>query len=503
MSDEERDVTTGPASDAGGEAPAADVTEEQIAPSVMDIISQSSVKQPEKQEQLGTALQQFLAVVLRDESKGAPVSKAAVDGVVAEIDAKITLQMDEIVHHEDFQKLERSWRGLHHLVDQTDFEENNKIKLFNVNREELESDLLEEPVVTDTGYYKQVYSEGFGVHGGEPVSAVITDFSFDHGPQDLKLARKLTEVAAMSHAPVIAGASPTFFGDDTWTSLPNKADLAGRFEGDDYADWRAFRSEENARYFGLMMPQFMARLPYGSKTEPVKGFNYEETVGEHEDYCWSNASFVFGSRMTQAFAKFRWCPNIIGERSGGLIERMPLHTFKVGGDQQTKPPTEISIDHRQAHVLSELGFMPIEWERGTNKAVMRSANSTQAVKEFPDTPEGKEARFNCMLGTRLPYMFIVARLAHYLKVLQYKNIGANMERGDVEKELNTWVRQYVNAIDNPDKDSLGRKPLKDASITVEEVPGVVGWYKVNLSVRPHWKLEGLDFTLSLVGKIDR
>lgn len=501
MSNEET-TDPGAAAAEGGAAPA-EVVEEKVVPSVIDIIQRSTIKKPEKQEQLGTALQQFLSVLLKDQTKKLPVSKAAVDNVIAEIDEKLSVQLNEILHHEQFQRLERSWRGLHYLVDNTDFEENNKVKLFNVSREELEADLLEEPIVTDTGYYKQIYTEGFGVHGGEPVSAVITDFKFGYSPTDLKLARKLTEVAAMSHAPIIAGADPGFFGDSTWTSLPNKADLAGRFEGDDYADWRSFRAEENSRYFGLVMPHFLTRLPYGENTTPVKAFNYEESASGHEDYCWSNASFVFGSRMTAAFAKYRWCPNIIGEKAGGLIERMPLHTFKVAGDKTTKPPTEISVDHRQAHVLSELGFIPLEWERGTNRAVMRSANSVQSVKEFPDTPEGKQARFNCMLSTRLPYMFIVARLAHYLKVLQYKNIGSNMERGDIEKELNDWVRQYVNAIDNPDKESLGRKPLKDASVEVEEVPGVVGWYKVNLNVRPHWKLEGLDFTLSLVGKIDR
>jgi type VI secretion system protein ImpC len=499
MSDEE---TTDPGAAADGAAPA-EVVEEQVAPSVLDIIQQSTVKKPEKQEQLGNALQQFLSVILKDEKKKTPISKAAVDSVIAEIDQKLSTQLNEVMHNDDFQKLERSWRGFHYLVDNTEFEENNKVRFFNVTREELEADLLEEPVVTDTGYYKQIYTDGFGVFGGEPVSAVISDFKFGYSSGDLKLARKLSEVAAMSHAPIIAGADPSFFGDDTWTSMPNKADLAGRFEGDDYADWRSFRAEENSRYLGLVMPHFLTRLPFGEKTTPVKAFNYEESSDEHESYCWSNASFIFGSRMTSAFAKYRWCPNIIGEKAGGLVERMPLHTFKAGGDQVTKPPTEISIDHRQSHVLSELGFIPLEWERGTNRAVMRSANSVQAVKEFPDTPEGKTARFNCMLGTRLPYMFIVARLAHYLKILQYKNIGSNMERGDIEKELNDWVRQYVNAVDNPDKDSLGRKPLKDASVEVVEVPGVVGWYKVNLNVRPHWKLEGLDFTLSLVGKIDR
>src|SRR5262249_10924198 len=276
------------------------------------------------------------------------------------------------------------------------------------------------------------------------------------------------------------------------------------FEGPQYTKWRGFRESEDARSVGLAMPRFLLRLPYGKESVPVKSFNYEETVTDnHEKYLWGNAAFTFASRLSDSFAKYRWCPNISGPTAGGAVENLPLHQYQAMGEIQTKIPTEVLISERREYELSEEGFMALTMRKDSDNACFFSANSCQKPKNFGQSPEGKQAETNYKLGTTLPYMFIINRLASHIKVLQREQIGSWKERSDLERELNQWIGQYVVDMDNPSPAVGGRRPLRMAQIKVEDVPGDAGWYKVDMKVRPHFKYMGAFFTLSLVGKLDK
>jgi type VI secretion system protein ImpC len=308
----------------------------------------------------------------------------------------------------------------------------------------------------------------------------------------------------MSHAPFIAAAGPGFFGMEDYLSLPNMKDLKAVFEGPQYTKWQSFRESEDSRYVGLVMPRFLLRLPYGNNTVPVKSFNYEEQiVGEHQSYLWGNASFAFATRVADSFAKFRWCPNIIGPQAGGAVEDLPLHQYEHMGEVQTKCPTEIMLTERREFELSEEGFIGLTMRKDSDNACFFSANSAQKPKYFGQSEEGRDAELNYRLGTQLPYLFITCRLAHYIKVLQREQIGTWKERADLERELNQWINQYVADQDVVTPAIRGRRPLRKAQITVEDVPGNAGWYKVDMKVRPHFKYMGAFFTLGLVGKLDK
>jgi type VI secretion system protein ImpC len=255
---------------------------------------------------------------------------------------------------------------------------------------------------------------------------------------------------------------------------------------------------------GLTMPRFLLRLPYDPRNNPVKAFEYQETVsGSHEHYLWGNTAFAFATRLTDSFAKYRWCPNIIGPQSGGAVEDLPLHQFETFGEIETKIPTEVLISDRREYELAEEGFIALTMRKGSDNAAFFSANSVQKSKFFGISKEGKEAELNYKLGTQLPYMFIINRLAHYIKVLQREQIGSWKERTDLERELNNWLRQYIADQENPPASVRSRRPLRQAQITVEDVEGDPGWYRVELKVRPHFKYMGANFTLSLVGKLDQ
>jgi len=294
------------------------------------------------------------------------------------------------------------------------------------------------------------------------------------------------------------------FGLSSFTGLPKLKDLNSIFEGPQYAKWKSLRQTEDARYLGLAMPRFLLRLPYDKDSNPVKTFNYTEDVSDdHDSYLWGNAAFTFASNLTESFAKYRWAANIVGPGGGGAVEDLPIHTFDDMGAVQMKIPTEVLISERREFELSEEGFVGLTMRKGSDNAAFFSANSIQKPKVFGNSEQGKIAETNYKLGTQLPYMFIMNRLAHYLKVIQRENIGTWKERIDLEKELNLWIRQYIVDMDNPMEGVRSRRPLRQAKITVDEVPGDPGWYKVGLKVRPHFKYMGAFFTLSLVGKLDK
>jgi type VI secretion system protein ImpC len=432
------------------------------------------------------------------------VDKTLVDAMIAELDARISAQLDVVLHHRDFQRLESVWRGLKFVIDRTDFRENVRCEVLNVSKDDLLADFEDAPEVTKSGLFKIVYTAEYGQFGGKPYGAVFSSYEMGPGAQDVALLQKVAAVAAMSHAPFFAGAGPQFFGLKDILGLPNLKDLESLFEGPQYAKWRSFRESEDARYVGLVMPRFLLRLPYGATTVPVKTFNYEETVAEsHEDYLWGSSVFAFATRIAESFARFRWCPNIIGPQAGGTVENLPLHLYSAMGAEQNKIPTEAMISERREYELSEQGFISLTYRKDSDNAAFFSANSAQKPKTFGQSPEGKEAELNYRLGTQLPYLFVACRLAHYLKVIQREQIGTAKERADLEGDLNEWVRQYVADMDAPSATVRGKRPLRQALIKVTDVPGDAGWYKVEMKVRPHFKYMGAFFTLSLVGKLDK
>lgn len=446
----------------------------------------------------------FLSEVLKPAHAGEKIQTSAVDRMIAAIDEKMSAQLNEIMHAPEFQSMESAWRSMKFLVDRTDFRQNTKIEMLNASKEDLLADFEDSPEVVKSGLYKHVYVDEYGQFGGQPFASVVTNYQFSPSSQDIKLLQFTASVGAMAHAPIIGSAGPEFFGVSKFEELPNLKDLSAVFEGPKYAKWNSFRESEDSRYVGLTLPRFLLRLPYGKETVPVKAFNFEEKPhGDTAGYLWGNASFAFATRMNDSFAKYRWTPNVIGPQSGGAVEDLPLDNFESMGQTVTKIPTETLISDRREYELADQGFIALTMRKGSDNAAFFSANSCQKPKFFGNNPEGKQAELNYKLGTQLPYMFVINRLAHYIKVLQRENIGSWKSAVELQTELGNWIRQYVSDQENPSADVRSRRPLRKAAITVSDVEGEPGWYKVDMMVQPHFKYMGADFTLSLTGKLDK
>ncbi|MFJ4112009.1 type VI secretion system contractile sheath large subunit [Pseudomonas sp. NPDC089758] len=445
----------------------------------------------------------FITEILKSHDPDQLINKHRVDQMIAELDRVLSKQMDAILHEPEFQQLESAWRSLKLLVDRTDFRENIKLEVLHVSKGDLLDDFENSADITCSGIYKHVYTAGYGQFGGEPIAAMVGNYNFGPSSPDIKLLSYMASVGAMAHAPFLAAPSPEFFNLSSFEELPNLKEVKDIFAGPRHAKWRAFRESEDARHVGLTGPRFMLRSAYHPQENPVQSYHYREDIdGQHDNYLWGNSAFLLASCINDSFARYRWCPNIIGPQSGGAVEDLPVHLYESLGQLQAKIPTEVLISDRKEFELAEEGFIALTMRKDSDNAAFFSANSVQKPKNFPKTPEGLQAQTNYKLGTQLPYLFIVNRLAHYIKVLQREQIGSWKERKDLESELNKWIKQYVADQENPSADVRSRRPLRAAKVEVSDVAGEPGWYQVSLAVRPHFKYMGANFEISLVGRLD-
>jgi type VI secretion system protein ImpC len=426
-----------------------------------------------------------------------------IENYIAAIDEVLGKQLNQILHHPEFQRVESAWRGLHYMVSRTETDEMLKIRVLNVSKDEVARTLKRYDGITwdQSPLFKKIYEAEYGQSGGEPYGCIVADYFFDHTAPDVELLRGMAKIAGAAHAPLITGASPTAMQMETWQDLGNPADLAKIFGTQEYAAWRDLRQSEDARYIGLCMPRFMGRLPYGEKTNRVQDLVFEEDTGrgDQEKYVWLNAAYAMATNITRAFKESGWCVQIRGQESGGLVENLPAHTYKTddGGVDMTCP-TEVAISDRREKELSNLGFMGLVHKKNTNMAAFIGGQSLQEPAEFTDD----KATANARLSARLPYIFAVCRFAHYLKCMVRDKIGKNMEAADAQRWLSEWITGYVCGDPATASPSiLAQRPLSAAEVIVEADEADPGHYKATFRLRPHFQLESMDVSLRLVSQL--
>ena len=425
-----------------------------------------------------------------------------IQAIIAAIDAKLTEQVNEIIHQESFRTLEGSWRGLHYLVNNTETDEMLKIRVLNISKKDVAKTIkkFKGTAWDQSPLFKQVYETEYGTIGGEPFGCLVGDFYFDHSPPDVEILSGMGQIAAAAHAPFFAAAAPKLMNMESWRELSDPRDLTKIFQTPDYAPWRSLRESEDSRYIGLTMPRNLSRMPYGSKTNPVEEFAFEEDTegADHNKYVWSNAAYAMGVNINRSFKLYGWCARIRGVESGGLVEGLPCHTFPTDdGGVDMKCPTEIAITDRREAELSKNGLLPLLHRKGTDSAVFLGAQSLQKPQEYDDP----DATANANLAARLPYLFSTCRFAHYLKCIVRDKVGSFKERGDMEKWLNEWIQNYVESDPGASEEAKARRPLASAEVVVEEVEGNPGYYTSKFFLRPHYQLEGLTVSLRLVSKL--
>ena len=460
---------------------------------------QSQRAREEVEQAVRTLAQQALA---KSTLIGSDVVES-VNAMIAEIDKKLSEQINAIVHHPDFQALESAWRGLHYLVNNTETDEMLKIRVMNISKKELHKNLRKFKGTNwdQSPIFKRLYEEEFGQLGGEPYGALVGDYFFDHSAPDVELLGEVSKIAAAIHAPFIAGSSPALLGMESWQELSNPRDLTKIFTTPDYAAWRSLRDSEDARYLGLAMPRFLARQPYGAKTNPVEEFDFEEeTAGaDSNKYAWANAAYAMAVNINRSFKMYGWCSRIRGIESGGSVEGLPTHSFPTDdGGVDMKCPTEIAISDRREAELAKNGFMPLIHKKNTDFAAFIGAQSLQK----PATYDDPDATANANLAARLPYLFATCRFAHYLKCIVRDKIGSFKERDDMQSWLQNWITQYVDGDPKHSSEEVkARKPLAAAEVVVEDVEGNPGYYTSKFFLRPHYQLEGLTVSLRLTSKL--
>jgi type VI secretion system protein ImpC len=443
---------------------------------------------------------EFVSQVMAGELTMSKNMDVAINARIAEIDRLITAQMNEIMHHEEFQKLEGSWRGLNLLVKESETNTQLKIRVMSVTKKDLLKDFERALEFDQSSLFKKIYEEEYGTFGGAPYGAIIGDYEFGNHPQDMALLEKMSQVAAAAHAPFLSAASAELFGWDTFSEMTDVRDVSKIFERTEYVKWRSFRDSEDSRYVGLTLPHVLGREPYGEATRPTESFRFEEDVDgkDHKKYLWSNAAYALGTRITEAFSMHGWCVAIRGVEGGGLVQGLPTHTFETDeGEVAMKCPTEVAITDRREKEFSDNGFIPLVHCKNTDYAAFFATQSAQKAKKY-DTDD---ANANARLSTQLQYIFAVSRFAHYLKSMVRDKIGSFMSRQEAEIFLNRWISGYVLENDVAPAAQKAKYPLREARIDVAEVPGKPGVYRAVAYLRPHFQLDELSVSLRLVANL--
>ena len=445
-------------------------------------------------------IRRFVGEVLEGSITVGRDTEAMINARIAQLDHLISLQLNEVMHAPEFQKLEGTWRGLKYLLSQTETSTMLKIRVLNVSKKELLRDLQRAPEFDQSALFKKVYEEEYGVFGGAPFGALVGDYEFGRGGQDIELLEKVSQVAAAAHAPFITAASSEMLNLESFSQLDAPRDLGKIFDSTEYAKWKAFRQTEDSRYVALTVPRMLLREPYGKDTVPVEAFQYEEHVDgtEHSKYLWGNAAWALGARVTNAFALYGWCACIRGVESGGLVEGLPVHNFRTdSGDVAMKCPTEVPITDRREKELADLGFAPLVHCKGTPNAAFFSVQSTQKAKVY----DKDSATANARISAQLPYIFAVSRFAHYLKTMMRDKIGGYMSRSEAQAFLNNWIANYVVANDDAPLSVKAKRPLKEARVDVQEDPRKPGVYRAIAFLRPHFQLDELSVSMRLVAEL--
>jgi len=433
------------------------------------------------------------------------INKQVIDDFIAEIDQQISSQVNAVLHHKDFQKLESAWRSLWYLVDNTEFRQNIRIEVLNSSKEDLLEDFQDCKDWQKSGLFKTVYRDQYNTFGGKPYGLMVSNYEFDYRSPEIQLLSEVSRVSAVAKCPFIAATSAKMFGknEESFTGLPRMAEMYEIFEQPQYTKWNSFRESDDSRYVGLAMPRFLLRKPYTVEDQDVKDFTFQEDVRtEHHDrYLWGNAAFALAGRMTESFANFGWYNAIVGPNSGGTVPNLPLHQYEATGQFQTKIPTETLISEDMDVDLCNFGFIPLVMRKGSDNAAFFDAPSAKRVGKYPDTAQGKEDETRARLGMSLPYLMISCRIAHYLKVIWRENMGRVMDAEKMVREINDWLKQYCRQGSLDDK-LAAKYPLREIQVTAQPVPGKPGMFKSEIQMIPHFKLKGMEIELSMVGQFD-
>lgn len=445
-------------------------------------------------------VKEFVSQVLQGHMTLTRDAEATIQARIAQIDRLISIQLNEVLHYPSFQKLEGTWRGIKYLIDQSETNDMLKIKVLNASKRELLKDLQRAPEFDQSALFKKVYEEEFGVFGGAPFAALLGDYEFGRGPEDIECLERISQVASAAHAPFMSAASSDLLNLSSYTQLGAPRDIGKIFDSTEYAKWKSFRQSDDSRYVALTLPHILMRLPYGKDTKQIEAFDYEEAVDgtEHSKYLWGNAAYGLAARLTNSFSKYGWCASIRGVEGGGLVEGLPAHTFRTDeGDVALKCPTEVAITDRREKELADQGLVPLVHCKGTDYAAFFSVQTANKPKLY----DKEAANANARLSSQLPYILAMSRFAHYLKAMMRDKIGSFMTRQDCEKFLNQWISNYVVSDDNASQAAKASHPLREAAIQVSEVPGKPGAYRAVAFLKPHFQLDELSVSLRLVADL--
>jgi type VI secretion system protein ImpD len=440
--------------------------------------------------------------------KNATAVTLLIEQSISHIDQLINTQLNAIIHHRKFQRLEASWRGLYYLTVQAEGIKLAKIKMLDASWQEVTKDLSRALEFDQSSLYNKIYSEEYGTPGGEPYGVIIGDYEISHKQtsrhpfDDISALDSLAQIAAAAFSPFIAGVSCEFFGMDDFASLRLPLNLANLFAQEEYIQWRALRSKNEARFVGLTLPRTLMRKPYRTTPGSYRGLFFCEQIKSAEDYVWGNAAYAFGGVLLREFGSVGWFGHIRGvprnHIGGGLVTNLPCDAFTTDpGDIIYKPSTDVVITDNIERDISNLGFIPLCQCFATPFLAFYSNQSIQLSKRLAN----KDAQVNAKLSSMLQHVLCASRVAHYIKVMVRDKIGSFISAQGCEDFLRRWLHQYTTGRKDMEWEEQARYPIQESNVRVREHPEKPGSYLCVIHLVPCYQADQMVTDLELVTEL--
>ena len=452
-----------------------------------------------------------------------------IERCLVEIDQLIEAQLNAILHHPRFQKLEGTWRGVAYLLEQTPIPERKqdwakvpvRILLYHITWDELTDDVTESIEFDRSHLFRNVYTENYGMAGGEPIGLLIGDYELEPNQTTCEVLTAVSGVAAAAFCPFITGVSARFWGVDSFTEL-QYTDLVRMVTHPPRiapVTWEQFRRHEDSRFIGLAIPRILLRRPYHNqqynwlRPGQTDLLRFEEETGSPDltGYVWGSAAWAFGEVAIREFLHTRWFGEMLAvevlprERGRsqpeliphGMVVGLPELSFSSYPDGlQPKPSTDLYIDETLEQLFIEQGFLTLARCPGGPFSAFYAAPSVQISRVY----DRKQATENAKLSATLDAMLCVSRFAHYLKHLGRNWLGTSASADEIEVRLHNWLMEYVSADTSIEtsREARAERPLTDAAVKVVAHPGKHGAFKCQIHLRPRLTPDGLVASIRLM-----
>jgi type VI secretion system protein ImpD len=419
---------------------------------------------------------------------------------IERINELINTQINYIIHHEEFQKIESSWRSLYNLTDEVNKLDTTNIhmKVLNLSFSELANDIDNNKTdIESSSLFTKIYSDEFDTAGGTPYSLILADYQFHNNQiksyNCIEILSSISYIASQSLCPLITGADSKLCDLTSWSEIKPFHDYDKTLSLNSH--WNALCETIHSQFIGLVAPRVKLRPTYQTSEYAHRNFFFTENNTKHDDNLWGNSAYRYVSAIISSFYHTGWFLNInkpLDKR--GAYQSNSSHVSHHEMTQRIN--TEFYVTEQTEEKLNQIGIITL---------FEKKLHSQQSFSYQPSIYKGAHNHVNYPNHNwqiQLPYLLCACRIAQTLKILMREKIGLFTHAAECESWISNWLLQYCSSENTPNIETQLKYPLSEAKVKLNKDDNKPGKYNCILHIKPHSLLEGMQTTLKLSSKIN-